>query len=105
MYRSKKGLKTRLHEVIKSQGSITYSELETLCHQWGYKVATAERALRRSQSPQIERIKKNGSIVAYRWFNAIQTNFDTAEAFLAEWGKKEENELEQHKQRDLFSWG
>ena len=60
-------LKQRLNEAIKINGSMTFDEIKKYTEELGYKLSNAERRLRPSESPNIERIEKNGAIVAYRW--------------------------------------
>lgn len=89
----KKSLKQKLHDTLKEHNFITYAQLEALCHQWGYKLATAERVLRPSSSPQVKRIEKNGAIIRYEWLGqaAVLTEDvqKRVDAFMAEWGTKE----------------
>lgn len=77
----KESLKTKLHNAIKQQGSLTYYEVEKLCHQWGYKVETASRQLRQSQSPQVRSVMKNGAVVRYEWKERAVTDGYTAKQF------------------------
>jgi hypothetical protein len=65
----KDGLRQRLNNWIKAeQGQIVYVDsIERQVKLWGYKISNYERRLRPSESPNIERVMKNGAIVGYRW--------------------------------------
>lgn len=60
---------SNLHQIIKDKngGIFTQNELEDYCKTAQYKLSNAERRLRPSESPNIERVMKNGAIVGYRW--------------------------------------
>ena len=62
-------LKQRLNDWIKNeQGRIVFIDvIERQVREWGFKISNAERRLRPSDSPNIERVFKNGAIVGYRW--------------------------------------
>ncbi len=60
-------LKTKLHTLLKNNGYISLQELENFCHQEHYKLATAERILRPSESPLIQRVMKSGAIIGYSY--------------------------------------
>lgn len=65
-------LRQSLNDLIKSQGYVTYQEVEVFCERGGYKISNAERRLRKSESPMIEAVlgkKKSGgtAIVGYKW--------------------------------------
>lgn len=62
-------LKLNLHNLIKTQGYISLDQLEDYCHKAHYKLATAERQLRPSQSPQVEGVwnTKRTAIIGYKW--------------------------------------
>ena len=61
-------LKSNLNQIIRDlKGEIlTLKELEDYCHKAQYKLSNAERRLRPSESPDVERITKNGAIIGYR---------------------------------------
>ncbi len=65
-------LKSNLNQIIKDRkGEIfTLNELEAYCHNAHYKLSNAERRLRASESPNIERLMKNGAIIGYRYLEA-----------------------------------
>jgi hypothetical protein len=62
-------LKSNLQQIIKDRkgGIYTLNELEDYCHKANYKLSNAERRLRRSESPDIERVYKNGAIIGYKY--------------------------------------
>lgn len=49
---------------------ISIDAIEKQVKEWGYKISNYERRLRASESPNIERVMKNGAIVGYRWKQA-----------------------------------
>ena len=62
-------LKSNLQQIIKDRkgGVYTLNELEDYCHKANYKLSNAERRLRHSESPDIERVYKNGAIIGYKY--------------------------------------
>lgn len=62
-------LKSSLNQIIKDRngGIVSLAEIEAYCHQAHYKLSNAERRLRPSESPNIERLVKNGAIIGYRY--------------------------------------
>ena len=62
-------LKTTLNQIIRERngGTVSINEIEAFCHKANYKLSNAERRLRPSESPGIERVIKNGAIVGYRY--------------------------------------
>lgn len=68
----KNGLRQRLNDYIKSyKGEVVpHDTIKQLCKAWGYRESNAERRLRASESPDIERLMKNGAIVGYRYLDA-----------------------------------
>lgn len=64
--------KDQLNLFIRDKGYATYNELEMFAKSKGHKVETMTRALRPSESPNLERIMKGSAIIAYRWKNATQ---------------------------------
>lgn len=74
-------LKQRLNTLIEDRkgGVVSINEIETLCHQYQYKLSNAERRLRQSESPNVERVFKNGAIIGYKWkyANACCTDMST----------------------------
>lgn len=81
-------LKQKLNDLIKEKGQISYNELEVLCHQWQYKIATAERVLRKSLSADIERIMKDNAIVGYKYKQS-----EVVRDFLEKWPSKKPIDL------------
>lgn len=65
----KTSLKQKLNNLIQSRAGqlVSINEIEALCHEFQYKLSNAERRLRASESPNIERVFKNGAIIGYRW--------------------------------------
>lgn len=63
------GLKQKLNTWIKAEeGRIVYVDaIERQVKLWGYKISNYERRLRASESPNIERVMKNGAIIGYRY--------------------------------------
>lgn len=57
----------QLNLFIQDKGYVTYNELEAFAKSKNHKVETMTRALRPSQSPNLERIMKGSAIVAYKW--------------------------------------
>lgn len=71
-------LKLALNQILKNHSpqTMTLAELEAYCKLSGYKLSNAERRLRPSESPNIERVFKNGAIIGYRWKQSdVVTNF------------------------------
>jgi hypothetical protein len=62
-------LKSTLNQMIKDRngGIVTINEIEAFCHTAHYKLSNAERRLRPSESPNIERVMKNGAIIGYKY--------------------------------------
>ena len=64
------GLRTKLNQYIKIYGTVGYNEIKRLCETgyFGkyYRMTTAERRLRKSESLDIEEVMKDGYIIAYR---------------------------------------
>lgn len=63
---------TLLNNYIKERGQITYGELCQKVAEEGYKVETAARRLRKSESPNVEAIRANSKrnteyISGYKW--------------------------------------
>jgi hypothetical protein len=62
-------LKQRLNDYIKSYSGeiVSHNTIKELCKTWGYRESNAERRLRPSESPNIERVMKKGYIIGYRY--------------------------------------
>ena len=62
-------LKQRLHTLLKANKGqpVSLNTLEGIVKGWHYKLATAERKLRPSESPDVEGVMINRAIIAYRW--------------------------------------
>lgn len=63
---------TLLNNYIQERGQITYGELCQKVAEEGYKVETATRRLRKSESPNVEAIRANSKrnteyISGYKW--------------------------------------
>lgn len=71
----------------RAGGVLSLNEIEDFCHKAGYKLSNAERVLRPSQSPNIERVWKNNAIIGYR--SAPST---AVEEFLREFPSKVKEE-------------
>lgn len=52
---------------IKREGYVSYQQVVDYCNAEHYKIESASRKLRRSQSPNIGSILKNGAIVGWCW--------------------------------------
>lgn len=67
-------LKANLNQIIKDRngGIFTLNELEAWCHKVPCKLASAERKLRPSESPNIERIMKKNYILGYRYHDQVR---------------------------------
>ena len=67
----KNSLKSKLNELIKIRGEISYSELCAMLERGSfgryYKRSCLERRLRKSESPNIESVIENGYVKSYRW--------------------------------------
>lgn len=74
-----KGLKQTLHDEIKRRGYLSSYDVEKICHELHYKLSNAERRLRESESPEIERVMKDGVIVGYRMKQGDQKLFNMPE--------------------------
>lgn len=69
---------TILNNYIKERGQITYGELCQKVAEEGYKVETATRRLRKSESPNVEAIRANSKrnteyISGYKWIGEPET--------------------------------
>lgn len=64
-------LKAKLNQIIEEANGavVTIDQIEQICKENHYKMSNAERRLRASESPNIERVFKNGAIIGYRWTN------------------------------------
>jgi hypothetical protein len=68
----KQSLKSQLNLLIRIRGEVSYSEIKWMCEngKFGgrkFRIETADRRLRRSESPNIEPVIKDGYITAWRW--------------------------------------
>lgn len=67
---AKISLKSKLNNLIRQRGQISYSELKGLVEStyFGkyYRMSTAERRLR-NESPDVEHIYENGAVKFYKW--------------------------------------
>lgn len=72
----KQSLKKQLNDLIRAKGQVEYNEIKRLCESgyFGkyYRMTTAERRLRKSESPDIEEVMQNGYILSYKAKNPIQ---------------------------------
>ena len=69
-------LRQKLNDFIKQRGQVSYDEIKRLCETgyFGsyYRMATAERRMRPSESPDIEPIIEGGYIKAYKHLKPIE---------------------------------
>jgi hypothetical protein len=69
-------LKTKLNEYIRIYGQVSYNELKDKVENgyFGrkYRVSNMERRLRPSESPDIEEVRQNGYIIAYKHKHPVQ---------------------------------
>ena len=70
-------LKEKLQNLIRERGRISYGEMCQFVAEEGYKISTAERRLRKSDSPMVKGIhakSKRGTdyICAYEWFSPMK---------------------------------
>lgn len=68
----KKSLKSQLNLLIRIRGEVPYDEIKFACEngRFGgkkFRMATAERRLRKSESPDIEPVIEQGYIKSYKW--------------------------------------
>ncbi len=101
-------IKKELQQLIKAKGSITYDELLDFCRTREpkiCKIATAERELRPSSSPNVQGYDKNGkkvdihsseAIVNYKW---VDKTWDFIDSQINPY-KKEEKTLTQILEED-----
>lgn len=52
----KQSLKEKLNDLIREKGEVSYGEIAEIVSVWGYRLSTAERRLRQSESPNVEPI-------------------------------------------------
>jgi hypothetical protein len=74
-----------LHRFIREHGYVTYGDMCMFTAEEGYKISTAERRLRKSESPQINRIhaksKRNTDyICAYEWYSPVKITIKAQKA-------------------------
>lgn len=67
-----KSLKDQLYDRLLVKGYLSYGEVAQIAVEEGYKVSTAERRLRKSESPYVEpekKISRRGSqyTAGYKW--------------------------------------
>jgi len=88
------GLRQKLNDYIKGENGafVSHDTVKQLCKQWGYRESNAERRLRPSESPNVERIMKNGAIVGYRWRVYTEPHL-TAEAFFRDFPPKPKQQV------------
>src|ERR1035437_1277481 len=79
----KNSLKQKIVDWLKKDGQVSYKQIEVACEdgsfgRW-YKLSNCERRLReltdnrhQSYNPDIEKIEKNGAIIAYRHKNPVR---------------------------------
>jgi ribosomal protein S8 len=92
---------TLLQNFIKERGQISYGEMCQFVAEEGYKISTAERRLRKSESPQINRIhaksKRNTDyICAYEWYSPVKITIKAQKAIgvLDNFRAEKEKEIE-----------
>lgn len=66
----KQSLRKKLNDYIKLRGEVSYNEIKSKVESnyFGkyYRMETAGRRLRKSESPDIEEVMKDGYILAYK---------------------------------------
>ena len=89
-------LKEKLNNYIRDQNGsfVSHDMIKQLCQQFGYRESNAERRLRASESPNIERVYKNGAIIGYKWKQS-----ENVRDFMEKWGPKP---IEENKVKMLF---
>jgi len=69
-------LKERLNNWIKRDGFVPYQDIKDACESgiFGrkYRIGTAERRLRDSESPDIEKVEPRGFVEGYKWRGKIE---------------------------------
>lgn len=62
-------LKSQLNQIIKDRkgGVVSINEVYQFCDKNFYKRSNAERRLRKSDSPNVRPVFKDGYIIGYRW--------------------------------------
>ena len=72
----KKSLRQQLNDLIRARGEVSYNEIKDKCESgyFGayYRITTAERRLRKSESPAIEAVIKDGYIKSYKLVEPIK---------------------------------
>lgn len=71
-------LKNNLQQIIKDRngGIVSIDEIADYCKKAGFKLSNAERRLRPSDSPGIQRVFKKGYIIGYKYEkNSEKENF------------------------------
>jgi len=67
----KQSLRAQLNLLIRIRGEVPYDEVRWMCEngKFGkkFKIETADRRLRKSESPNVEPVLKDGYITAWRW--------------------------------------
>ncbi len=70
----KNSLKEKLNSYIRVNGQVSYNTIKDLVEigffQKKYRMSTAERRLRESESPEVEAIVEGGAIKYYKWVGA-----------------------------------
>jgi hypothetical protein len=92
----KKSLKLRLNQLIQREGYLWLEELDLLCKKWRYKLATAERRLRPSESPNVEPIVHHGANIGFK-----SRGYEVSEATFQNRGVRENLIMEQ---TDIFDY-
>jgi hypothetical protein len=63
-------LKDKLNKWIQKKGEVKHEDVKFACENnfFGkkYKISTAERRLRPSESPEVETVERNGAIYLYK---------------------------------------
>lgn len=67
----KNSLKEQLNFLIRVRGEVSYNEIKVMCEngKFGkyYRIETADRRLRKSESPNVEPIMEKGYIIAWKY--------------------------------------
>jgi len=63
----KTSLRKHLNDWIRQEGYVSYNQVREYCDIHYYRMETARRKLRPSDSPLVEAITKRGVIIGWKW--------------------------------------